>query len=144
MSKLDRLGFAVKKAAGVAMSTADSRFETADTVLSGTAQAPAAPTAEVVAAAVEAVPASAPVPEAEPSAPAPAPADEPKKTAVATKARGRGVKAAPAPAGDVTRKKLTVMLEENQWKKFRVACIDEGLTGQDVLERLVAQYLLRR
>jgi hypothetical protein len=67
---------------------------------------------------------------------------------VATKAKtkaGQGRAAAEKQLlADLNRKKLTVMLEERTWKQFRIACVDEGLTGQDILERLVAEYLKKR
>ena len=67
----------------------------------------------------------------------PVPDTPPARIEPATKGQGR----APEPEVEVVRKKLTLMLEESAWKQFRTRCIDEGLTGQDVLERLVKEYL---
>lgn len=122
MGKLDRLGGAVKKAGEAAMANADARFDIASVALGGNAAAQAAPV------------------ETEP-----APETQASVTAKTKPKAGQGrAQAEKQLLADLNRKKLTVMLEESQWKQFRIACVDEGLTGQDILERLVAEYLKKR
>lgn len=124
MGKLDKLGSAVKKAGDAAMATAEARFNAVDSFL-GTkpAATPSSPPAAGVPAPVEL--AAAPAPNLEPET-----ASELQAAAKTT-----------APETEVIRKKLTVMLSEADWKAFRFRCVDEGLTGQDILERLVQEYL---
>lgn len=42
------------------------------------------------------------------------------------------------------QKRNTYWLTESEMKEFRKAAIDEGLTAQDVLRRLVLEYLESR
>lgn len=48
---------------------------------------------------------------------------------------------APIKKSDLLRKKMTVMLMDSDWTVFRTRCLHERTTGQDLLERLVKEYL---
>ncbi len=121
MSKRD-LTSAVNKAGDSAMATAEDRFASVDSLL-GKVEPERAPQV------------------AQPDKPATGRLES--ELQLADVAPGEETKPA-APEVEVVRKKLTVMLGESTWKDFRRACVDEGLTGQDILERLVDEYLAKR
>jgi len=41
----------------------------------------------------------------------------------------------------VKPKKTSIRIDSELWKKFRIACLEKGLTATEVFSRLIAEWL---